>query len=90
MGKKLKPISVELKFKDVEKPLYYFGISKIIWIVFLISSILVLTHYVRLILYKGFFDKEVIDFSIYIIIGSYFFLILDKSKIYEFFNIGKY
>lgn len=56
-------------------------------IILIFASINFILFYILLIKNKGYFDPETIKFSIYLIIGAYFFLILDKKKVREAFNI---
>ena len=60
-----------------------------LWIVLLGCSIVFLINYCNLIKINGIFNEETIKFSIYLIIGAYFFLILDKQKVLDAFGIKK-
>ena len=62
-------------------------IQCLLWPILLITSINVFVYYLCCIFTKGFFDEETLKFAIFLIIGTYFFLILDKKKICESLRI---
>ena len=77
-----KPIKVGLV-----KPLLMFILEIFLWSILIISAINILSYYIYCILNHGWFNKETIKIAIYLLIGSYYFLIIDKKKIYEMFGI---
>lgn len=62
-------------------PICYIGIIKpVLWIILLLTGINISAYYVYA-LFNGPFDSETLKYALYLVIGSYFALILDKSKI---------
>lgn len=62
-------------------------LDKILWLILLIVSMDILGYYVYCLITKGIFDEETLKYAIFLVIGIYFILILDKKKIYEALGI---
>lgn len=58
-----------------------------LWPILFLTSMNIFIYYVYCIFTKGFFHEETLKFAIFLIIGTYFFLILDKKKICESLGI---
>ncbi|MBI2647412.1 hypothetical protein HYW99_02955 [Candidatus Woesearchaeota archaeon] len=85
--KPLPPVRVKINLWNKIKVLSLIGINFILWIILLVTGINLLTYYGYNILKNGFFDPETLKYSIILIVGAYFCLILDKNKIYDSLNI---
>ena len=83
------PIKIKFNWGILLKTIILFIISILLWLLLIVSSLIIAIYYFILIFKKGFLDPETIKFSIYIVIGTYFFLILDKEKVYEAFGIKR-
>lgn len=92
MPNKIKPLPpIKKAFRTWDKiKLYFLSILNILlWIVIFVTGINLLSYYIHSLVYKGFFDPETLKYSLILIIGAYFFLIIDKDKIYSALNIRR-
>lgn len=87
--KPLPPVKVKINWKQIVGVIIYFIIFIISIVSLLIACANILCYYVFLIKNNGWLNPETIKYSIYIVIGSWFFLILDRKKIYELFGIKR-
>jgi len=62
-------------------------ICVILWALLIFGAIHLLSYYIYLLKYKGFFDSESIRICTYIIIGAFFFLVIYKKDIESIFKI---
>ena len=85
----LPPIKVRINWKILLKSIFFFLISLILWLILIVSAMNILIYYIKSIWINGWLHPETLKFAIYLIIGTYFFLILDKKKVYDAFNIKK-
>jgi len=83
------PIKINFNWKLFFKTVFIWILSAILWILLICGSIIFILNYFRLIYLQGLFDKDVFVYSMYLVIATYFFLILDKEKVYEAFGIKR-
>lgn len=88
-NKPIEPIEEKFNWKNTIGIFFHTFIHVIICFIMFVASIIILSYYILLIWNKGFFDKETIQFSIYMVIGGYFFLMIDKNKIEKILGIKK-
>jgi len=85
----LSPVEVEINWKILLKTLLFFLLSLLLWAILLISAVNILIYYIKSIFTKGFLDSDTLKFAVYLAIGTYFCLILDKKKVYEVKKVGE-
>lgn len=85
----LPPVKVTVNWVNHIKRIIIGVIFIILGLLLFAAAINILVYTINNIIHKGFFDPESIKFSIYIVIGSYFCLILDKEKIYQALGIKR-
>lgn len=85
--KPLPPIKSKISIWNKLKLSFISGLSTILFWVLLFVSINVFIYYVKCFIDLGPFNSETLRYALYLIVGCYFFLVLDKSKIYEALNI---
>lgn len=81
------PVKVNRNIILLSKAIILFLVEIIVWTILLISVFNVVYYYSNSIKLNGWLDKETFNVSIYLIIGAYFFLILNKKQIYEALGI---
>ena len=69
------------------KPLLMGLLEIMLWLILIITGVNILTYYIYLIMNYGWFDIETVKIAIYLIIGAYFFLVIDKKKIYDLLGV---
>lgn len=87
--KALPPLLVKVNWKILLKAAFFFLLSLLLWAVLIVCAVNILVYYVISIKENGFLHKETLKFAVYLVIGTYFFLILDKKKVYDAFGIKK-
>lgn len=87
--KPLPPIKVKINWWNQTKLWFLVIGSFMLWIILLISGLNILVYYVFSANTKGFFDQETLKYAVFLVIGAYFCLILDKNKISEALNVKK-
>ena len=71
-------------------PICYISIIKpVLWIILLLTGINLFSYYLSSIWNNGFFHSETLKYALYLVVGSYFALILDKSKIEKVVGLKK-
>jgi hypothetical protein len=87
--KPLPPIKVKINLWNYLKLGFLIFISCILWITLIVTGINLLGYYIKSIIINGFFDPETLKYAVMLVVGAYFFLILDKNKIYEALNVKR-
>jgi len=87
--KPLPPVKVKINFGNSFKLYLMIFVSIILWVLLFVTGINLLSHYIITIFREGFYHPETLKYSLVLIVGAYFFLILDKNKIYEALNIKR-
>jgi hypothetical protein len=85
--KALAPVKAKGNIRLISKSVALLLVEIIFWAILLIGSFNVVCYYSNSIKLNGWLDKETFNVSIYLIIGAYFFLILNKKQIYEALGI---
>ena len=83
------PLKVCINWRILLKTIFFFVISVILWLILIAASVNVLCYYIKSIFTNGWSSPETVKYAIYLVIGAYFCLILDKNKIYEALNIKR-
>ena len=83
----LPPVRFRINLWNQLKLFLLMGISAILWIILIFTGINLLAYYTYSIFTNGFFDPETLKYSVILIVGAYFCLVLDRKKIYEALNI---
>ncbi len=83
----MEPIKVKINWKMAFKVLILWLVSLILLIILIVSSVNILIYYIVSIKNNGWLSPETLKFAIYLVIGTYFFLVLDRKKIYDAFGI---
>jgi hypothetical protein len=87
--KPLPPVQVKFNIWNACKLWFMVLISFILWVVLFVAGITILSYYGYSIVAKGFFDPEVLKYSLLLVVAAYFGLILDKKKISDALNIKR-
>ncbi|MBS3147437.1 hypothetical protein J4219_00970 [Candidatus Woesearchaeota archaeon] len=87
--KALRPVIVNINLGNTIKLWFLAIVSVMLWISLLFASVNVLAYYIYSIKVNGIFNDETLKYAIYIVIGAYFCMILDKKKIEEALGIIK-
>lgn len=85
----LPPLKTKINWWNSTKRGFLGIILILLWIILFVSAINILAYFIFSWATKGFFNPETLRYSIYLVVGAYFCLILDKSKIYEAMGIKK-
>jgi len=87
--KSLPPVKVKINFWNKAKLIFLTIISFILWVILFLAGANLLVYYVYSILTRGFLDPETLKYAVYLVIGAYFCMVLDKNKIYEALNVKR-
>ena len=58
-------------------------------IVLVVASLNILAYYLSSTIHYGWLNSETVKYALYLVIGSYFFLVVDNKKIRELLGIKK-
>lgn len=87
--KPLPPLKVKIHYSQILRGICYFLLFLLFWLILIVASINVLIYYIYSIKTNGWLNEDTMKYAIYLVIGAYFFLILDKKKIYDVLGIKK-
>jgi len=85
----LSPVKFEINLLNYVKLITFGLLSIVLSIALIFTGLNIFAYYVYNIITKGIFDPETLKYGIMVAVGSYFYLIIDKNKIYESLNVKR-
>lgn len=72
---------------EIGRSWFHVCVCGIMWILLGVAAVNLFLYYSYLLLNKGFYDKETVRIAIYIIVGSFFFLVIYKKDVENIFKV---
>ncbi len=82
-----KKTPLKATFGEIILSILYGVLSTVLWIILLFGAFHLLLFYKFTIGTYGFFSEQALKICIYLIVGSYFFLILNRNDVKKIFKV---